>query len=413
MQKLTFIHAADLHLDSPFKGLKHMPHHMFERMKDSTFRAFTRLSTYAITKKVDFVLISGDLYDDEDRSLKAQLKLKREFERLFDAGIDVFIIHGNHDHTSGNWLDLVWPSNVHIFSDKDVERKIFYRNEEATAFIYGKSYPTRSVVENITGQFVKEDNKSVYHIGMLHGSVEGNHDHDVYCPFTIQELLSKQFDYWALGHIHKRQFLHDQYPLIVYPGNIQGRHRKEEGEKGFYHVELTRDETKTIFISTQDILWESTEVVLHVRDTMQDVLKRCESRIRDIRRYDTPVCLTITITGVSSLATSLQSREVVEDLMDALNEQEISEEAFVWVAKIRNEVILPVTQNPTIDAFLKDIQKTAEEVPIFQHVLEPLAKHPMYRKYMEDYTKEDQKALIEQAEKLLQMELLIHSKEGK
>ena len=103
---MTFIHAADLHLDSPFVGLKYLPTQLFERMRESTFLAFSRLITFAIKEQVDFVLLSGDLYDGEERSLKAQLRLKKEFDRLHAAGIEVYVIHGNHDHLGGKWLDL-------------------------------------------------------------------------------------------------------------------------------------------------------------------------------------------------------------------------------------------------------------------------------------------------------------------
>lgn len=406
---ITFIHAADLHLDSPFVGLKHMPSRLFERMRESTFLAFSRLITFAIKEQVDFVLLSGDLYDEEERSLKAQLKLKKEFERLHEASIEVYVIHGNHDHMGGKWLDLQWPYNVHVFSSKQIDMKVFSKNEVPLAYIYGYSYPSRSVIENMTPHYKKKDNPSVYHIGMLHGSIEGNKEHDVYCPFKVNELISKEFDYWALGHIHKRQLLHQKNPIIAYPGNIQGRHRKEAGEKGFYFVEMNEEVSTTSFISTEEILWKEIDISIDGLNSVSELMKKCEMIVGQIRKSQRSTCLTITITGTGELSSSLQESQTLQDVMDALNEAEGENDHFVWIVKMQNKTYQPIEKNSKLASFFTDLHETVEHYQSFADVMEPLMQHPVYRKYIEEFTLEEQNQLLKEAELLLHRELLQQS----
>lgn len=117
MEPIKFIHAADLHLDSPMVGLKDLPDFIFERLKESTFRSFIKLIDVAISEKVDFVILAGDLYDASDRSIKAQNILREQMLRLHKARIRAFIVHGNHDHLGGEWIKLTMPENVFIFGE--------------------------------------------------------------------------------------------------------------------------------------------------------------------------------------------------------------------------------------------------------------------------------------------------------
>ena len=115
MSTIRFIHAADLHFDSPFKGMTGLPIDRLNSLRDSTFAAFTKLIEHALKTKPDFVLIVGDIYDGEDRSLRAQMKFREGMDKLDEAGIPVFISHGNHDHLGGRWTRFDLPPNVHVF----------------------------------------------------------------------------------------------------------------------------------------------------------------------------------------------------------------------------------------------------------------------------------------------------------
>ena len=252
MKSLKFIHCADLHLDSPFVGLK-LPRRLHELARQSTFSSFTRIVNKAIEEEVDFLVIAGDLYDGEDRSIRAQIYFRNEMEKLAGKGIPVFIVHGNHDHLSGNWTKLKWPDNVFVFPG-DVKMIPHCTKDGVRVHLYGFSYAKRHVRERMISHYRKEEGAD-FHIGILHGHDSKNGNHYSYAPFTVKELAGKGFDYWALGHIHQRQVLKKD-PLIIYPGNIQGRHRNETGEKGCYLIEMSEKETKASFIETAPIRFE-------------------------------------------------------------------------------------------------------------------------------------------------------------
>ncbi|MFC0272073.1 exonuclease SbcCD subunit D [Metabacillus herbersteinensis] len=409
MKPLKFIHAADLHIDSPFVGLKHLPGPLFDRIRESTFVAFKKLIDCAIEEKVDFVLLVGDLYDGEERSLKAQLKLKNEFQRLHAVGIPVYIIHGNHDHMSGKWIDLDWSSNVHIFSSEEVETKLFFKDEVHTASLYGYSYPTRAVHERIISNFKKQQTEEkVYHIGLLHGSIEGNHEHDTYCPFKLTELVEKDFDYWALGHIHKRQNLQEQEPMIVYPGNLQGRHRKENGEKGFYITRINENKTSLEFISASDVIWEEVEIKIDEMKDFSQFIKECELKLAHLRKEKQGTLLTIIVKGVGPVAEHIQNEQAVLDLIERLNESEDLNENFVWTASLKNYSNRELTEQELSTSFFKDLKNTVEEFHDYSRALEPLTQHSLYRRYIQAFTEEEKKDMLKDAELLLFYGLLYH-----
>lgn len=236
----------------------------------------------AIARAVDFVLLSGDLFDESNRSLKAQLFLRNQFLRLQTQGIDVFIIYGNHDHLGGEWTPIEWPENVHVFSSSTPSEQSYYRGGQLVASIYGFSYKERAVYENMTSHYVKTTD-AAYHIAMLHGTLAGQEGHDAYAPFQLEQLLSRDFDYWALGHIHKRALLHED-PLIIYPGNMQGRHIKETGEKGCYVIQLSEDSETAEFISCADVMFETLAIDMTETVHMTDLVTLVDSKISELKR---------------------------------------------------------------------------------------------------------------------------------
>ena len=230
-EEIKFIHAADLHLDSPFLGLSDLDEKLFEKIKESTFNALNKLVNEAIKHRVDFVLLIGDLFDNSEQSLKAQVKLKNAFDQLNEHKINVYMSYGNHDFIQGNLYPIEYPENVFVFPDEKVSHFTYYQNEKPMVNIYGFSYETRAVTQNKIAEYNQVNAEVPYHIATLHGSADHAHGHANYAPFKLSELKDKPFDYWALGHIHKRKILSES-PPIVYPGNIQGRHRNETGDKG-------------------------------------------------------------------------------------------------------------------------------------------------------------------------------------
>ena len=334
LSTIRFIHAADLHLDSPFKGMTGLPIEQLTHLRESTFNAFTKLIDYALESKPDFILLVGDIYDGEDRSLRAQMRFQESMEKLYTAGIPVYILYGNHDHLGGRWTRFELPPNVHVFGG-DVETVQFTINGHEVK-VTGFSYTERHVRKVMIEQYPVAIDSDSFHIGMLHGSLAGDETHAVYAPFTKSELLAKHYDYWALGHIHLRQTLHDE-PAIVYPGNLQGRHRNEHGIKGFYEVELSKSRTSLTFIPTSAIVFQQLKISCAGISHANEWLEICIEALDSFRAHHGSGIVELTMIDVDSEAFNLFNQSPVDEWLDVLREVVGEREPFVWVQTISFE----------------------------------------------------------------------------
>ncbi|MPQ20986.1 metallophosphoesterase family protein [Carnobacterium divergens] len=347
---VQFIHGADLHLDSPFIGLKTVPDFLWEKIYQSTFTALTNLVNHAIEKQVDFVLLAGDIYDSDDRSVKAQAFLKTEMERLNQAEIPVFICHGNHDYIENSGLHLKMPENVELFSETVETKWLTTKNGERIA-VSSFSYNSRWMTKRMITEYPKKHETADFHIGMLHGFSEGlETSHGHYAPFTINELKSKGYDYWALGHIHTRQVLATQ-PPILYAGNTQGRSSKETGIKGCELVTLTLGESSIETLETQDIQWETFEISLAKRSTLDDVYRKIKETIEIKEGSQKNYLLTIELVDTKDLLPNVLKKIIQGELLEAL--QQISAtEPFIWVNQLK--IQKRATEDPTEKMFIME-----------------------------------------------------------
>ncbi len=399
MKQITFIHAADLHLDSPMTGLNHLPDSVFKRVRESTFSALKKLTNEAIERKVDFVILAGDLFDGEDRSLRAQSKLRSEMLRLKASHIPVYVVHGNHDHLGGAWVSLDWPENVHIFAN-EVEVKTLQTNSGLSVNLYGFSYSQRHVYDRKINDYRRQEGAD-FHIGILHGNEGGNSEHGNYAPFYLKELLEKQFDYWALGHIHKQMVL-SECPPVVYPGNLQGRNKKETGAKGFYHVQLTDTGAKLDFVDVADVIWEETVIDAQGSQSFQEILRLCQAEVNRHRKAACAAMLTIELRNVQ-LEDANEKRGLKEELLELLQEEELEEEQFVWIVAINvNEMGQKDKEQLKAEGeFYKELFETAEQFNDTEQAAAALYDHQLGRKYLSALSESDQQQLIEKAENLL------------
>lgn len=404
MKKVKFIHGADLHLDSPMIGLKHLPNHLFKRLQEATFQSFTNLIGAAIANQVDFVILAGDLFDHEDRSVRAQARLYKEMERLHQAQIDVFIIHGNHDHLGGRWTQLKLPDNVHIFGEQ-VEVKRFVTTAHTSVHLYGFSYPERHVTERkITDYHLTAE--ADFHIGILHGNLEGNVDHGNYAPFQLKELIRKNFHYWALGHIHKRAILSES-PPIVYPGNIQGRHKKEEGAKGCYLVTLTEAEAQLDFIETNDIVW--TELIMDGTKILHfdELYHGTKEQLARARLEGKGVLVHLKIINLTLDQNDLNA-QAVDELLDVLQDEEKDEASFVWPITIAIEEQIESRREDLVNDsdFFHELFDVIDQFSAYEQSLAPLYEHPRARKFLTPLSANEVAELKKEAETLLIQKLL-------
>ncbi|MFS7237167.1 exonuclease [Carnobacterium divergens] len=359
---VQFIHGADLHLDSPFIGLKTLPDFLWKKIYQSTFTALTNLVNHAIDKQVDFVMLAGDIYDSDDRSVKAQAFLKTEMERLNQAEIPVFICHGNHDYIENSGLHLKMPENVELFSETVETKWLTTKNGERIA-VSSFSYNSRWMTKRMITEYPKKHETADFHIGMLHGFSEGlETSHGHYAPFTINELKSKGYDYWALGHIHTRQVLEIQ-PPILYAGNTQGRSSKETGIKGCELVTLTLGDSSIETLETQDIQWETLEISLAKRSTLDDVYRKIKETIEIKEGSQKNYLLTIELVDTKDLLPNVLKKIIQGELLEAL--QQISAtEPFIWVnqLKIKKRATEDTTEKMFImEEWLHGIEELSKE----------------------------------------------------
>lgn len=303
---MKFIHAADLHLDSPFLGLTGLPSSLATTVRQSTFAAATQVFDRALAEQVDFVILAGDLFDRAEQSVAAQAYLFEQFERLAAQQIPVIVSFGNHDYLADQHQTIDYPANVTVLG-AHVTTKTLTLKSGAIVAVSGFSYPERWVPQDQLTDFPVHAAVD-WHIGVLHGAIAtGSDDH--YAPFTVAEMQSKRYDYWALGHIHHRQFL-SQRPPILYAGNTQGRSINETGDKGAYLVTSEAGQLVPHFFSTAQILWAGVELTSQATDLRQlatELTTWLTAHVASI-----PTLTAVTITGAAldpaDLA-SLQSGE--------------------------------------------------------------------------------------------------------
>lgn len=269
-----FIHAADIHLDSPLKGLERYEGAPVEEMRRSTRRALENLTELAIAERVAFVLIAGDLYDGDWNDHGTGLYLNSQMARLHDAGIDVVLIQGNHDAQSHMTKHLTLPENVkRLWTDRPQSLPI----ESCGVMVHGQGFAKRAVTDNIAAAYPSRES-SCFNIGLLHTCATGLDGHDRYAPCSIDDLRSKDYQYWALGHIHRRQTLHAD-PPIVFAGNIQGRSVREIGPKGCMLVTVSDSgRVETDFRPLDVVRWAHARIDASGAVDRDDVLERIGER---------------------------------------------------------------------------------------------------------------------------------------
>ncbi|WP_052345883.1 DNA repair exonuclease [Paucisalibacillus sp. EB02] len=403
-KKISFIHAADLHLDSPFKGLSDIGETLFQEIRNSTFKSLDNLVKIAIKKRVDFVLLVGDLFDNEKQSLKAQISLRNAFEELQRHEIKVYLSYGNHDYIEGNIYPITYPENVHVFTSEQVQSFIYEKKNIPLAAIYGFSYENRAVTSKKVNEYKKISSNIPFHIATLHGSLESNTEHDTYAPFQLSELASADFEYWALGHIHKRAILKEQ-PLIIYPGNIQGRNRKEIGEKGCYYVELAEGKHSIEFIPLQAIEYNQMILDISSCDTIHQVEQFITEELQALNPI-TPQLLEVTLKSKKSTTVGWKSANLIEEIIEIVNERFQNQKIWMYIYRTTIQEIVSIEESSLMgEHFIGELLANVESFPIRDHVSD-LFQHKQARVYMDSLSIEEEEQIKNEARQLIMHELL-------
>ncbi|MDM8543076.1 DNA repair exonuclease [Desulfococcaceae bacterium HSG9] len=336
-----FIHTADIHLDSPLRGLSRYEGAPIEHLRGATRQAFLNLVQFAIDEAVEFVIIAGDLFDGDWKDYNTGLFFASQMSKLRENEIRVFIVSGNHDAASTITRKLHYPDNVYVFAAKSPET---IRLDEIGVAIHGQSFAKRDITANLAVNYPSAL-PDYYNIGVLHTALSGREEHAKYAPCSRSGLLDKNYDYWALGHVHQREIVSESPDTkIVFPGIIQGRHIRETGPKGCTLVTIDDEDLTTIEHHSLDVLrWKylkadisdiATDEALieSVRTVLEEASTQVSDRMSAVR---------LEITGSSPMHTSLhdererwvnQLRALATDIGDA----------EIWLEKVIFNTSTPI-----------------------------------------------------------------------
>ncbi len=401
----TFVHTADLHLDSPFQGLYDVNPKLQEVMIKATFDAYDNIVNLCIDKKADLLLIAGDIYDSSDRSLYAQIRFLKGLNRLFEADIPVYIVHGNHDPLESWTTSLDWPENVTIFAADETFTAEFEKEGQVLARISGRSFQTAHIRDNLAKNFPEKHSDDPFTIGLLHCTVGGGEGHDPYAPCRLEDLLEKNYDYWALGHIHKPMVLtHD--PPVIYPGNPQGRHCAEAGERGCQLVEVDADgEVEHSFIPMDTIRWYVEELDISGIESQEMLIETLEMKMDELleKADSRHVICRIILTGRSWL--HFTDMDILEDILLHLRDSCNLKGTFIWVERIIDMTRLPLDRRKLAGRqdLITDMISITDDLTTqsIKQTCKDLFYKGKGKKFLDPPDEEEIMSLIREAEELL------------
>ncbi len=371
---MKFIHAADIHLDSPLTGLSAYADAPVEMLRTATRDAFTNLVTEAIEQPVDFMVIAGDLYDGTWKDHNTGIYFCKEMGRLKKASIPVYLLFGNHDAESEMTKKLQLPDNVFTF---DTRKPSTFCLEHLKVALHGRSFKEKETLENLATGY-PDPLPGMFNIGVLHTALEGNSAHANYAPCSLAELHAKGYHYWALGHVHEHQ-IWTGASTVVFPGNLQGRHIRETGPRGAIIVTADEhgiQEIKRLFV---DVLrWASLEVDVSECNSLYEVVGAIGKALEGIVESSTstnPTAVRVTVTGKTPAHGDLfglesQLRAEVLALAVAIGAERL------WIEKVK------VGTSPADDG--EAVRARADALSDLQYLLEAAETDPDFLKSLQE-----------------------------
>ncbi|MBW2461794.1 MAG: DNA repair exonuclease [Deltaproteobacteria bacterium] len=308
---MKLVHAADLHIDSPLQGLTKYAHAPADRIRGATRAALVNLVDLCIDEGAAALLLAGDIFDGGWKDYSTGIFFVSEMTRLRDAGVTVFSVQGNHDAANKMGRRLKLPDNVKEFAT-DAAKTI--TDDVLGLAVHGQGFAQRVVDEDLARGF-PDAVAGLLNIGLLHTSLDGRPGHAPYAPTSTAVLTSKGYDYWALGHVHRREVIR-RNPYIVYPGNLQGRHARETGAKGATVITVDRERLEVTDVSHRPldvVRWAQVTVDAsacpHPDDVLEAARGALEAATLEACQDGTPrsVCARVTIEGQSGAHDALHS----------------------------------------------------------------------------------------------------------
>lgn len=418
MPKIKFVHTADLHLDTPFKGLTHIDDRLANKLKYATFKAFEKIINKCLTEHVNFLIIAGDTFDSEESSLKAQIFFSNQLKRLHASGIPVYMICGNHDPYP-SWSSFInLPDNTTRFTDSSVSCVTYTQNGTELAQICGISFGKKEIKENLSLRYNKINTQIPFSIALLHGASGKSDKHTSYAPFKSGDLTNKGFDYWALGHIHKWEILQKTGPAIAYPGNPQGRDFGETGSRGSLIVELETGRPPNIrFFDTANVILDFLTINIEGIENQESLITIINQRIKELSdTYDNrAMILRLNLSGRTPMHTMLIDLAKQTELIDIINEQLTDKDPFCRIDRLQAQTMPMADLSKLAEAndFTGDLIRTINtyqrkadmQNEMIDKALDGF-KPSQVGRYLNSLTLEEKKTIMEQAKWILINELI-------
>lgn len=325
-----FVHAADLHIDSPLRGLDAYAGAPVEALRAATRRALENLVNLVIEQKAEFLLLAGDTYDTNP-STETALYFRGQMQRLADAQVPVLIVLGNHDHAGVAPRNVRLPENVHVFSSERAETV----EVVSGVFVHGQSYPTQSYMQDLV-QGYPAPVRGALNIGMLHTCLEES-DHAPYAPTSQARLGAFGYGYWALGHVHRHLDWEVSGCRIVFPGNLQGRNARETGAKGAVVVEYEGARIQGFRHEALDVVrWHHVEITPSGEEDPLPIISKAIFEATDADRASGRLCaVRVTVSGVGLGGWLALTDEGLHDFLRGETQASAKE---LWLEKVRVNV---------------------------------------------------------------------------
>jgi DNA repair exonuclease SbcCD nuclease subunit len=352
--RFRFVHAADLHIDSPLASLGVKDPAVAARFARANRVAVEALIKETIASEAAFLIIAGDIFDGDWKDVSTGLFFARALGELHRAGVPTFIVKGNHDAESVMSRSLTYPDTTFVFPANKAETRTV---EALHVALHGRSFAARGVPDDFVASYPPRRDGWL-NIGVLHTALDGARGgHESYAPCTIEDIRRFGYDYWALGHIHAAEIV-SRDPWIVFPGNLQGRSIRETGAKGAMRVTVEDGrivDVEPLFLDAARWAHETVDVsaCMNERDVLPLVgaaLTRAQDAV-DGR----PLAVRITLTGSSPAhARLIAHRETIGDEARAVGFQ-ISGDCWVERVKIATEAP-PRARAPVAEPDALDIE---------------------------------------------------------